>query len=85
MIIAEHLHGLFVTGAVRYGVHLWIHVPVINEDVHPAVVVKIYKTAAPLNIAITWLADFRRPCHVRENATSEVPIEIVDLVGVVGH
>src|SRR5205085_642889 len=54
-----------------------------HQNVHVAVVIEIYETSAPLYIAITWLTEFRWPGHIREGASAEVPVEVIDLVGVV--
>src|SRR6202035_2511292 len=85
VIVTEYLHRLFVARAAGDGVHLGIDVPIVHEYVHPAVVVEIYETGAPLYIAKTWLAEFRRPGHNREGATAQVPVEVVGLVSVLGH
>src|SRR5260370_180911 len=65
-------------------VHLRIDVPIGDEDVCPSVVVEIYETGSPLYIVKTWLAEFRRPGHIGEGASAYVPVQVVDLVRVVG-
>ena len=82
--VTEHLHGLFVTRAAGDSVHLWIDVPIGNEYVQPPVIVEIYETGAPLYIGKTWLSEFCWPGHIREGVVAEVPVEVVDLVGVIG-
>src|SRR2546430_2673747 len=72
--VAEQLHWLAVFRPAGDCVHLRIHVSVRDENVQPAVVVKVYKSSSPLHVGITGLGSLRCPANVCETLNAQVTI-----------